>query len=103
MVATAVRIIDADGLDALTVRRLASELGVAAMTVYSYVSSKDELLDLVVDGVAGGVALPPAKGDWRERAEALAHSLRAVLLTHPEGGPSHQRAADPESERVPDL
>jgi AcrR family transcriptional regulator len=85
IVATAVRIIDADGLDALTVRRLASELGVAAMTVYSYVRSKDELLDLVVDGVAGDVALPPGEGDWRERAEALAHSLRTALLTHPEG------------------
>jgi AcrR family transcriptional regulator len=85
IVATAVRIIDADGLDALTVRRLASELGVAAMTVYSYVSSKDELLDLVVDGVAGDIALPPAEGDWRERAEALAHSLRTALLAHPEG------------------
>jgi AcrR family transcriptional regulator len=85
IVATAVRIIDADGLDALTVRRLASELGVAAMTVYSYVRSKDELLDLVVDGVAGGVALPPEEGEWRARAEALAHSLRTVLLAHPEG------------------
>lgn len=85
MVATAVRIIDADGLDALTVRRLASELGVAAMTVYSYVRSKDELLDLVVDGVAGGIALPPEEGPWRERAEALAHSLRTALLAHPEG------------------
>jgi AcrR family transcriptional regulator len=85
IVATAVRIIDGDGLDALTVRRLASELGVAAMTVYSYVSSKDELLDLVVDGVAGDIALPPGEGDWRERAEALAHSLRTALLAHPEG------------------
>ena len=85
MVATAVRIIDADGLDALTIRRLASELGVAAMTVYSYVRSKDELLDLVVDGVAGDIALPPGEGDWRKRAEALAHSLRTSLLTHPEG------------------
>ena len=85
IVATAVRIIDRDGLDALTIRRLASELGVAAMTVYSYVRSKDELLDLVVDGVAGGVALPPGDGDWRRRAEALAHSLRTALLAHPEG------------------
>lgn len=85
LVATAVRIIDADGLDALTVRRLASELGVAAMTVYSYIRSKDELLDIVVDGVAGDIALPPGEGDWRARAQALAHSLRTTLLAHPEG------------------
>jgi AcrR family transcriptional regulator len=85
LVATAVRIIDADGLDALTVRRLASELGVAAMTVYSYVGSKDELLDLVVDGVAADVPLPPPDGGWRHRTTALAHSLRTTLLAHPEG------------------
>ena len=46
IVAGAVAIIDADGLDALTVRRLASELGVAPMTVYSYVRGKEEILDL---------------------------------------------------------
>ena len=85
IVATAVRIIDEDGLDGLTIRRLASELGVAAMTVYSYVRSKDDLLDLVVDGVAGAIALPPGEGDWRRRAEALAHSLRTALITHPDG------------------
>jgi AcrR family transcriptional regulator len=85
LITAAVRIIDADGLDALTVRRLAGELGVAAMTVYSYVRSKDELLDLVIDRVAADVATPPRSGDWRERARALAHSLRDVLLAHREG------------------
>jgi AcrR family transcriptional regulator len=80
-----VRIIDTDGLDALTMRRLANEIGVAAMTVYSYVRDKDELLDLVIDRVAAAVTIPPESADWRERARALAHSLRDTLLAHPEG------------------
>ena len=85
IVAGAVAIIDAEGLDALTVRRLASELGVAPMTVYSYVRGKEEILDLVVDRVAADIGLPPVEADWRERARALAHSLRAALLAHPDG------------------
>ena len=83
--AGAVAIIDAEGLDALTVRRLASELGVAPMTVYSYVRGKEEILDLVVDRVAADIALPPVEADWRERARELGHSLRAALLAHPDG------------------
>ena len=102
LVATAVRIIDADGLDALTVRRLASELGVAAMTVYSYIRSEDKLLDIVVDGVAGDIALPPGKR--LACAGASARPQPADNASCPSGGgASHQRAADPESERVPDL
>lgn len=83
--AGAVAIIDAEGLDALTVRRLASELGVAPMTVYSYVRGKEEILDLVVDRVAADIAVPPVEADWRERARAFGHSLRAALLAHPDG------------------
>lgn len=85
VVTAAVRIIDADGLDALTIRRLAADLGVAPMTVYSYIGSKDELLDLVVDRVAAQVRVPPRTWTWRRRAKALAHRLRDVLLQHPEG------------------
>jgi AcrR family transcriptional regulator len=85
LIAVAVRIIDTEGLDALTVRRLAGELGVAAMTVYSYVRSKDELLDLVIDRIAADIGTPPPSGHWRERASALAHSLRDALLAHSEG------------------
>jgi AcrR family transcriptional regulator len=84
-VAAAIAIIDNDGLEALTVRRLATELGVAPMTVYSYVRGKEEILDLVVDRVAADIVLPPTDGDWRERARELGHSLRAALLAHPDG------------------
>lgn len=81
----AVAIIDNEGLDALTVRRLATELGVAPMTVYSYVRGKEEILDLVVDRVAADIAIPPVEIDWRVRARELGHSLRAALLAHPDG------------------
>lgn len=83
--AAAVAIIDNEGLEALTVRRLASDLGVAPMTVYSYVRGKEEILDLVVDRVAADIEVPPVEADWRERARALGHSLRAALLAHPDG------------------
>lgn len=85
VVTAAVRIIDADGLDALTIRRLAADLGVAPMTVYSYVGSKDELLDRAVDRVAAEVTIPPQTWPWLRRAKTLAHRLRDVLLLHPEG------------------
>ncbi|MGZ6267336.1 MAG: TetR/AcrR family transcriptional regulator [Candidatus Limnocylindrales bacterium] len=85
IVAAAVAIIDAEGLEALTVRRLATELGVAPMTIYSYVRGKEEILDLVVDRVAADIELPPVEADWRERARELGHSLRAALLAHPDG------------------
>ena len=83
--AAAVAIIDNEGLEALTVRRLATELGVAPMTVYSYVRGKEEILDLVVDRVAADIAIPAVEGDWRVRARELGHSLRATLLAHPDG------------------
>jgi AcrR family transcriptional regulator len=85
IVTAAVKVIDAEGLDALTIRRLAGELGVAPMTVYSYVRGKDELLDLIVDRVAADIVLPPTSWSWRDRARALAHSLRDALLAHPDG------------------
>ena len=85
IVAAAVAIIDNEGLEALTVRRLATELGVAPMTVYSYVRGKEEILDLVVDRVAADIAIPPVEGDWRARARELGHGLRAALLAHPDG------------------
>jgi AcrR family transcriptional regulator len=84
-VAAAITIIDDEGLEALTVRRLAAELGVAPMTVYSYIRGKEEILDLVVDRVAADIAIPPVERDWRERARELGHNLRAALLAHPDG------------------
>ncbi|MFC9326074.1 TetR/AcrR family transcriptional regulator [Kitasatospora sp. NPDC057015] len=79
----AVGIADAEGLDAVTMRRLATELGVAPMAAYRYVASKDELIDLMVDSVYGELAPPDPGAGWREAMRGLALDSRALLLAHP--------------------
>lgn len=80
--ATAVGIADADGLDAITMRRLAAELGVAPMAAYRHVSGKDDVLELMVDLVYGEVDTPDGVG-WRETLRALATGIRQLVLKHP--------------------
>ena len=63
------RIADAEGFDALSMRRLAAELDAGTMTLYHYVRTKDELLTLVVDAVMGEVVVPADErlpDDWRD-------------------------------------
>lgn len=84
IVAAAVRIADAEGVDAVSMRRLADELGVATMTPYSHVASKDELLDLMRDAVAAEMILPePIPADWREALRAIALRTRNAFEAHP--------------------
>ena len=80
--ATALDLLDRDGIDALSMRRLADELGVGTMTLYGYFRSKTELLDAVVDASVTEVGLS-ASGTWRERAMSLARGTRAYLERHP--------------------
>jgi AcrR family transcriptional regulator len=84
IVSAAVRIADADGVDAVSMRRLADELGVATMTPYTHVASKDELLDLMRDAVAAEMLLPePLPEDWRAALRAIADRTRAAYEAHP--------------------
>ena len=80
--AAALEMLDRDGLDAFSMRRLADELGVGTMTLYGYFRKKEELLDAVVDVSVtdGGLT---AEGTWRERATALARGMRVYLERHP--------------------
>ncbi|WP_406315385.1 TetR/AcrR family transcriptional regulator [Streptosporangium sp. NBC_01639] len=80
--ATAVEIADAEGLDAITMRRLATELGVAPMAAYRYVSGKDDVLELMVDLVHAELEPSDATG-WRETLRTLALHTRALMLRHP--------------------
>ncbi|MFJ7906119.1 TetR/AcrR family transcriptional regulator [Kitasatospora sp. NPDC096204] len=80
---TAVAIADAEGLDAVTMRRLAAELGVAPMAAYRYVSGKDELIELMVDFAYGRLPLDAPAEDWRDTMRTLAVHLRAMHLAHP--------------------
>jgi len=83
IVDTAIRILDEDGLEALSMRRLAAQLDAGAMSLYWHIRNKDELLDLVVDRVIGEVFgdLGEPQG-WRAWMEAFSRSLRRVLLRH---------------------
>jgi AcrR family transcriptional regulator len=86
IVDAAIRLLDAEGLDALSMRRVADELGTGAASLYWHVGSKDGLLDLVFDKIIGeGMAsIPdPVPGSWREQLKNVARAQRAVSLRHP--------------------
>lgn len=83
IVGAAVAVADAEGPDAVTMRRVARELRVGAMSLYWYVSSKDELHELMVERVQGETEVPVPSGDWRADLRELAGNLRAALLRHP--------------------
>ena len=80
----AIRIGDEDSLSALTMRRLASELGVGTMTLYSYFRNKDELLDGIADSILGSLALPALSGhDIQSGVRLIGHALRDMMRVHP--------------------
>jgi AcrR family transcriptional regulator len=84
IVAAAIELADADGLGALSMRRVAEKLGAGTMSLYTYVPAKAELIDCMVDTVYGEVADPAAEaGGWRARLEAVARASHALYLRHP--------------------
>lgn len=83
VVTSAVELADARGIEALTMRGLARQLGVEAMSLYHHFASKDALLDAMVDRVYGEIVLPSATGDWREELRRRSVSVREVLHRHP--------------------
>lgn len=83
VVAEAVRLADRDGVDGLSMRRLAGELGAGAMSIYHYVASKEDLLDAMIDVVFGEIELPPLDTDWQSALRRRATSARQVLARHP--------------------
>src|SRR5688572_2962639 len=74
---------DAGGIASLTMRKLAQELGVEAMTLYYHVANKDEILAGMVDLVVEEMELPPANADWKAALRRTAMSSYEVLLRHP--------------------
>jgi AcrR family transcriptional regulator len=79
----AVTVADAGGIAGLTIRSLATELGVKPMAVYHHVRNKDEILDGIVDIVFGEIDLPVVGGEWQAEMRRRAHSARRVLKVHP--------------------
>jgi AcrR family transcriptional regulator len=83
VVEAAVRIADTEGLAAMSMRRVADELGVGAMTLYRYVPGKGELLDVMLDSVYAELPLRRIEGDWRAKLEEVARENRELCLRHP--------------------
>ncbi len=81
--AAAVAIADAEGLEAVSMRRVAAELGTGAASLYRYVETRDDLLDLMSDAVSGEYLLPEPGGDWLAALVAMGEQSRAVLRRHP--------------------
>ncbi|MFM6850184.1 MAG: TetR/AcrR family transcriptional regulator [Terrabacter sp.] len=92
IVETAIGLIDAEGVSALTMRRLGAALEVEAMALYRYVNGREDLLEAVVDTLVDAIEIPapadlqPADG-WQAFLQALAHNVRRVAIQHPTAFP----------------
>lgn len=82
IVRAAIGVADAEGLDALSMRRIAEELDVSAMAIYTYVPGKAELIDVMVDRAFGELT-PPSHTGWRARLEHIARDNWALFHRHP--------------------
>jgi AcrR family transcriptional regulator len=78
----AVRLADDRGLEELSMRKLAQELGVEAMSLYNHVENKDDILDGIVDFVAREIELPAAEADWKSAIRRNTISARDVYVRH---------------------
>jgi len=79
----ALELLDRDGLEALSMRKLGESLGVEAMSLYNYVPNKAALLDGIHERILTGIPAPPATQDWRRFARHQARALHATLCAHP--------------------
>jgi AcrR family transcriptional regulator len=82
IVRAAIGVADAEGADAVSMRRIARELHAGTMSLYWHVASKEELLDLMIDAIEGEAEAPEPSGDWRADLAATAHATRSALLRH---------------------
>ncbi|MFJ3221057.1 TetR/AcrR family transcriptional regulator C-terminal domain-containing protein [Kitasatospora sp. NPDC086801] len=76
----ALRVLERDGLDGLSMRKVAAEVGVKAASLYWHVRNKQELLDLLTDAVMASAEPPPREGGWREQFHAYCWRYRRLLL-----------------------
>jgi AcrR family transcriptional regulator len=83
--AAAIAIADADGFAALSMRRVAAELGSGTMSLYRYIDAKEDLVALMADALSAEVLVPDGElpGDWRAALAVIAHRTRAAYLRHP--------------------
>jgi AcrR family transcriptional regulator len=79
----AIRVADAEGIEAVSLRRVAAELGTGTTSLYRYITSKDELFDLMIDSAIGERRPPQPTGHWQADLRAIAFENRAAALRHP--------------------
>jgi AcrR family transcriptional regulator len=84
IVDAAMRVMDTEGLEAVSMRRVAREVGVEAMSLYNHVDDKDDLLQAVCDRIMAAFEFPEETEDWVETCKAAARSWRNVLRAHPD-------------------
>jgi AcrR family transcriptional regulator len=83
VVAAAVELADRDGIESISMRKLAPVLGVEAMSLYTHVRNKDDLLDGMVDAVIAQIPVGADGADWRTALRRMSLAARAVVLRHP--------------------
>ena len=83
IVEAALALVDEDGLDALSMRKLGRSLGVEAMSLYHHVSDKDDLLDALVERVYVDIELGEMSDEWPDRLSNYCQALRRALMLHP--------------------
>jgi TetR/AcrR family transcriptional regulator, tetracycline repressor protein len=82
VVEAALQVLDADGGEGLTMRRVADQIGVSASSLYGYVDNKEELVQLVLDRIFEEVEVPPTGGNWQETVKELARATLAMFRRH---------------------
>lgn len=105
IVRTSIKVLDRDGLDLFSMRRVAAEVGTAATSaLYWRIANKNDLLELAVDEVLGDALVPPGEGDWRDQVTVVVRAAYEALWIHPWApqllashaglGPNYQALAD---------
>lgn len=80
-------LVERSGVEALSMRKLAAEVGVEAMSLYNHVANKDAVLDGITDLVLGRVDIPASTSDWQQDIRNLADAFRAAALAYPRTTP----------------
>lgn len=85
IVSEAVRLLDSEGIDALSMRKLAARLEAGATSIYWHVANRDELIELIIDAVYGELAVPNPDDapQWRPAVRRVAHDMRSGIVRHP--------------------
>ena len=83
IVEAAIKILDRDGLDAVSTRKIAEDLGTGSASLYAHVASREELIELMVDRIAGEIEVPePDAGHWQDQLRAYARHAQQVWAAH---------------------